>query len=270
MRASNSSSISPLAARSLQLVGTIMIVSFALDALTLLFPPNVTQVSWRLGFTSQVIDRGVIPLVGLAFVLAGLWISSMATESGLDSPVENLLKTGSVILAAVLGVTFLLIAPIHAADTIRSRNQAMRTIEQQASQAETRLSSSQFESGLERRQNQFKSQIEQLINSPQDFERVVSQAPAQQADLLRGFKQDPNALNEYIQRQATNLPKEARKQIRERKMQAEKQTQERAVKSIARSFSSGLLAIGYLGIGWTGLTGGMSGGRKRRRKAAGL
>lgn len=270
MRASNSSTISPLAARSLQLVGTIMIVSFALDALTLLFPPNVTETSWRLGFTSQVIDRGVIPLVGLAFVLAGLWISSMATESGLESPVQNLLKSGSVILAAVLGVTFLLIAPIHAADTIRSRNQAMRTIDQQASRAETRLESPQFEAGLERRQNQFKSQIEQLINSPQDFERVVSQAPEEQANLLRGFKQDRNALNKYIQERATNIPTQALQQIRNRKEGAEKQIQERAVKSIARSFSSGLLAIGYLGIGWTGLTGGIGGARKRRRKAAGL
>lgn len=270
MRASNSSTISPLAARSLQLVGTIMIVSFGLDALTLLFPPNVTETSWRLGFTSQVIDRGVIPLVGLAFVLAGLWISSMATESGLDSPVQNLLKSGSIILAAVLGVTFLLIAPIHAADTIRSRNQALRTIDQQAKQAESRLESPQFEAGLEQRQNQFKSQIEQLINSPQDFERVVSQAPAQQADRLREFKQDPNALNEYIQQQATNIPKEALQRIRDRKLEAENQTKERAVKSIARSFSSGLLAIGYLGIGWTGLTGGMGGAKKRRRKAAGL
>jgi len=270
MRASNSSTISPLAARSLQLVGTIMIVSFALDALTLLFPPNVTQVSWRLGFTSQVIDRGVIPLVGLAFVLAGLWISSMATESGLESPVQNLLKTGSVILAAVLGVTFLLIAPIHGADTIRSRNQAMRVIDQQASQAETRLSSPQFEAGLERRQNQFKSQIEQLINSPSDFDRVLSQAPEEQADLLRGFKENRNSLDEYVDRQARNIPTQALQQIRERKQEAEKRTQERAIKSIARSFSSGLLAIAYLGIGWTGLTGGMGGARKRRRKAAGL
>jgi len=270
MRASNSSPISPLAARSLQLVGTIMIVSFALDALTLLFPPNVTEASWRLGFTSQVIDRGVIPLVGLAFVLAGLWISSMATESGLDSPVQNLLKTGSVILAAVLGVVFLLIAPIHAADTIRSRNQAIRTIEEQASRTETRLESPQFEAGLQQRQNQFKSQIEQLINSPEDFDRVVSQAPEEQADLLRGFKEDRNSLDEYVDRQARNIPTQALQRIRERKQEAQKQTQERAVKSIARSFSSGLLAIGYLGIGWTGLTGGMGGARKRRRKAAGL
>jgi len=192
----------------------------------------------------------------------------MATESGLDSPVQNLLKSGSVILAAVLGVTFLLIAPIHAADTIRSRNQAMRTIDQQASQAETRLSSAQFEAGLERRQNQFKSQIEQLINSPSDFDRVVSQAPEEQADLLRGFKENRNSLDEYVDRQARNIPTQALQQIRERKQEAEKRTQERAVKSIARSFSSGLLAIGYLGIGWTGLTGGMGGARKRRRKAA--
>ncbi len=194
----------------------------------------------------------------------------MATESGLDSPVQNLLKTGSVILAAVLGVVFLLIAPIHAADTIRSRNQAIRTIEEQASRAKTRLESPQFEAGLQQRQNQFKSQIEQLINSPEDFDRVVSQAPEEQADLLRGFKEDRNSLDEYVDRQARNIPTQALQRIRERKQEAQKQTQERAVKSIARSFSSGLLAIGYLGIGWTGLAGGMGGARKRRRKAAGL
>ncbi|MDL5044694.1 HpsJ family protein [Oscillatoria amoena NRMC-F 0135] len=99
MKATNSGTISNLAARALQLVGIVMIASFLLDALTLLFPPNLTNVQWRLSFTSQLIDRGVIPLVGTALLLAGLWLSSDPADSSSTSSGQSFLRGVSLVLA---------------------------------------------------------------------------------------------------------------------------------------------------------------------------
>ena len=266
----NSSSISPLVARSVQLVGLVMIVSFMLDAITLLYPPNLVNVQWRLGYTSQIVDRGVIPLVGLAFVLAGMWVNS---SSGSSNSGQDLLRTGSVVLASILGATFLLMAPLHAVDTIRNRNQVLANIERQASRAEARLENQlenpQFQANLEQRQNQFVTQVEALISDEERLEELLSsgQVSERQANLLEQFQENPGAIDEFAEQQATQLPSRALSQIRERKLQAQRQVRQTAVRSISRALSSGLLAIAYIGIGWTGLTGGIgSAGRPRKRR----
>ena len=266
----NSSPISPLVARSLQLVGVVMIVSFMLDAVTLLYPPNLVNVQWRLGYTSQIVDRGVIPLVGIAFVLAGIWVNSSSESSG---SLQNLLKTGSVVVASVLGVMFLLIAPLHAVDTIRNRDQVLSNIEQQASRAENRLENQlnnpQFQANLEQRQEQFVNQIQELIANEQRLDELLAsgEVSEQQADLLTQFKENPGAIEEFAEQQAGRLPNNALGEIRQRKLRAERQIGQTAVRSLSRALSSGLLAVAYIGIGLTGLTGGIGGaGRLRKRR----
>lgn len=273
MKATNSSTTSLLAARALQLVGIIMIASFLLDALTLLFPANLTNVQWRLSFTSQLIDRGVIPLVGTALLLAGLWLSSDPTETGTSSG-SGLLRGIAVGLALVVGVIYLIVAPLHTIDTIRDRNLALRRIEQEATQAETQLQaqlgSTQFQAELERQQSQFRTQVNELLSNDAQLEQLLSsgQVAPEQANLLRQFKDNPAALDQFVNQQTQELPERALTRIRSGRREAEQQAQVRTVKSISRGISSLLLAIGFLGIAWTGIGGGL-GGRPRtgRRKS---
>ena len=263
----NSSPIFPLVARSLQLVGLVAIVSFLLDATTLLYPPNLANVQWRLGYTSQIVDRGVVPLVGLAFFLVGIWVNS-SSESSNSGQTQNLLKTGSVVLASILGVAFLFVAPLHAVDTIRNRDLALGNIEQQASRAEDRLETPQFRENLERQRDRFVTQIQELISNEERLNEQIEsgQLPEQQINLLEQFKNNPGAIEEFADRQVSQLRSRTLRQIRERKLQAQRQVRQTAVRSISRAFSSGLLAIAYIGIGWMGLTGGASGARRPRKR----
>ncbi|MBD2310473.1 hypothetical protein H6G20_02135 [Desertifilum sp. FACHB-1129] len=274
MKATNSGTISNLAARALQLVGIVMIASFLLDALTLLFPPNLTNVQWRLSFTSQLIDRGVIPLVGTALLLAGLWLSSDPADSSSTSSGQSFLRGVSLVLAWILGVTYLIVTPLHTIDTIRDRNLALTRIEQEATRAETQLQAEigrpEFRAELERQESQFKTQVNELLRNDEQLNQLLSsgQVAPEQANLLQEFRSNPAALDQFVTQQTQALPERALARIRTGRREAEEQAQIRTVKSISRGLSSLLLAVGFVGIGWTGISGGM-GGRPRtgRRKS---
>ena len=80
-----SSFLTPLA---LKTAGAVLILSSLIDLVFMLcFPPEnlVLEGSrWWLYATSQLVDRGLLPLVGIAFVVAGDWIEIVSTEDGGD------------------------------------------------------------------------------------------------------------------------------------------------------------------------------------------
>ncbi len=272
MKATNSSPNTNLAVRALQLVGLIMIVSFLLDLLTLFIPPDLLNTQWRLNFTTQVIDRGVIPLVGVVFLLIGMWFSESVGNGSSRS--ANLSKVVAVILSLILGVLYLGVAPLHGIDTIRDRNLSLRRVEQEATRAETQLQSQvnnpQFQAQIEQQQQQFKSQVSELLSDEQRLNELISsgQIAGPQADLLQEFKANPQALDQFVEQQSQDLPDRALTRIRETRRNAEQEIQLRSAKSVSRSLSSGLLAIAFLGIAFTGFTGGVK-RTKGRRKTAG-
>ena len=75
MQPTVSSFLTPLA---LKTAGAVLILSSLIDLVFMLcFPPEnlVLEGSrWWLYATSQLVDRGLLPLVGIAFVVTGDWI----------------------------------------------------------------------------------------------------------------------------------------------------------------------------------------------------
>ncbi|MDJ1178408.1 HpsJ family protein [Roseofilum sp. BLCC_M91] len=266
MKAS-SNPISPLASRSLQLVGLVMIVSFIIDILIIAIPPELLSPQWRLSFTSQFIDRGVIPLVGVALLLGGVWIKE---SEGTSSSKQGMLRSAAVLVSLVLGIVYLLVVPLHSIDTVRSRNRALRNLEAQAQQAEEQLQAQldnpQFRAGLDQRREQFRTQINTLISNEEQFQQALEQAPEQQAQLLEQFRSDPGAIDTFINEQVDALPQRARSQIEQEKTQREERAQVTTLKSMSQSMNGALLAIGYLGIGLAGVQLGGGGKRKKRRR----
>lgn len=258
---------SSLASRSLQLVGLVMIVSFVIDILIIFFPPNLLSPQWRLGFSSQLIDRGVIPLVGVALLLGGIWIKDSEGTSGSK---QGMLRSAAVLVSLILGIVYLLVVPLHSIDTVRSRNRALRNLEAQATQAEeqldAQLTNPQFEAALDQRREQFKTQINTLINNPEQYEQALEEAGEEQAELLRQFKDNPAAIDDFINRQVNALPQQARSRIENEKTQREERAQVTTVKSMSQAMNGALLAVGYLGVGLTGVQLGGGGGRKKRRR----
>lgn len=239
---------SPFTALALKTVGLIIIVSSLVNIIILPIPYNLLQRNWQLAFATQVADQGIYPLVGIAFLLAGYWVSNnegaaptQRKSSGQD------LRFWAFLLSSLLGLIFLLLVPLHFSNILLQSNQELDQIKQQTTQAQTQLDSET-------------QQVNALLNDPQklaELDKVIESGKVQgpqlaQAQALReqlqGFKKDPKALKQRI---------DAKKaEITNKKQEAENLTKTNALKSGLRTcLISLLLAIGYITVGWTGLRG---------------
>ncbi|MFH7025633.1 MAG: HpsJ family protein [Heteroscytonema crispum UTEX LB 1556] len=256
------------AARTLKVVGIILMLSFLLDFLILMFPFQPTDRGWQIDLATALVDRGIVPMVGLGMLFAGYWIGS--TEAG-DRSQGIDLRVPSLILSSILGLMFLLIFPLHLNNVRQASTQAVSRITQEADQAENQLKgqltqlqaqlgNEQVKAQLEKQKTQVKAQFTELLKDEQKYKQALEnpQLPAAQKELLKKFKANPQELDKFIAQQSDpqGLANERLNLIRQRKEEAEKQAKQSAWKSGVRiGMSSLLLSIGYIIIGWTGLRG---------------
>lgn len=235
---------SPFAALTLKTVGLIMIVSSLLDYIILAIPFNPLQREWQLALTTQMVDRGVVPLVGIALLVAGYWMSNDSGASDARSPALDL-RLWAFLLASLLGLIFLILVPLHFNNIRLQSNQAIQRISQQATQAETQLQSQTQQIDALVKDNQRLTELERAIASGQVQGEQLARLQALRQQL-QAFKQDPQSLNKQVEAAQT--------QIRSGKLEAEKRARTEALKlGLRTGLSSLLLAIGYSVIGWTGL-----------------
>ena len=98
---------SPLAAISLKLVGAITILAALIDFITLLFPPEFGDRAWQLATTTQLVDRGIVPLVGIALLFTGYWIDSSLGNAPRRMSLATDPRFWICLLACLLGLAFL-------------------------------------------------------------------------------------------------------------------------------------------------------------------
>ncbi|TAF11242.1 MAG: hypothetical protein EAZ77_01295 [Nostocales cyanobacterium] len=267
---------------ALKVIGIVCILSFFVDFVILLMGFSPTDKQAQIGLATALVDRGIVPLVGLGMISAAYWFDNAeaggSNRSGLD------LRFPSLILSSILGLMFLLIFPLHLNNVRQASTQRVNQISQDAQQAETQLNNqlSQFlnqlnndqaKAQLEQVRNQAKEQFTALIKDEQKYKQALEnpQLPAEQKELLKKFKANPQELDKFIAQQTdpSEVAKQRLNQIRQRKEEAEKQAKDGAWKSGLRiGISSLLLSIGYIIIGWTGLKGmGALQGAKRKAPA---
>ncbi|WP_414549613.1 HpsJ family protein [Anabaena sp. CCY 0017] len=274
------------AALTLKVVGIILVLSFLLDFLILLLPFQPTDRSWQINLATALVDRGIVPLVGIGMLFVGYWIDSVGDGDGQspaygDRPKPIDIRFPVLILSSILGLIFLLIFPLHLNNVRQASAQNVEQIRQEASQAETQLQSqlSQFQAQinneqgkaqLEQLRNQARNQFTELLKNEQTYQQALNnpQLPAAQKELLKKFKENPAELDTFIAQQTDPqaLATQRITQIRQRKEEAEKQARDNAWKSGIRiGISSLLLSIGYMIIGWTGLRsmGALQGGKRK-------
>ncbi|MBW4559891.1 MAG: HpsJ family protein [Mojavia pulchra JT2-VF2] len=250
----------------LKVVGIILILSFLVDFLIFLLPFQPTDRGWQINLATAVVDRGIVPLVGLGMLFAAYWFENV--EDG-DRPQGIDLRFPALILASILGLLFLLIFPLHLNNVRQASTQTVTQINQDAEQAENQLknqlaqfqaqlNNEQGKAQLEQLRNQARSQFAELLKDEQKYKQALEnpQLPAAQKELLRKFKANPQELDKFIAQQTDpqGLANQRLNQIRQRREEAEKQARDNAWKSGLRiGISSLLLSIGYIIIGWTGL-----------------
>ncbi|MBD2412917.1 hypothetical protein FACHB389_06165 [Nostoc calcicola FACHB-389] len=266
-------------ALTVKVVGIICILSFFVDFLILLLPFQPTDRAWQINLATALVDRGIVPLVGLGLLFAGHWIGS--ADAGSDRPQGVDLRFPALILSSILGLMFLLIFPLHLNNVNQAKNQTINRITQEADQAEVQLNNrlsqlqaqlntEQGKAQLEQLRSQTKAQFTELLKDEQRYKQALesSQIPPNIKDLLKKAKTDPQALDKAIEQQTDiqTLRTQQLSQIRQRRDETVNQAKDTAWKSGLRiGISSLLLSIGYIIIGWTGLRsrGALQGGKPK-------
>ncbi|NJK37882.1 MAG: hypothetical protein HC920_09040 [Oscillatoriales cyanobacterium SM2_3_0] len=277
MKATTSRQFSSTAAQLTKLIGGILILSSLVDYLTLLFPLNLMDRAWQLSTATQLVDRGIVPMVGIALVIVGFWMDTVVS-GGSQKPTKPLtdLRFWIAILSTILGLLYLLLFPLHLNNTRLARAEALSQISQQANQAETqldtRLGSDQFQQQVTERKTQLRNQFSQLLQNEQQLNQLIESGnlPQPVQDALEEAKTNPASLDRFLEQQADSLPDQLKTQIQERKQELEQEAKSRSFKSsLQTGLSSLLLSIGYIVIGWTGLkTLGILGGGRRKPTAS--
>ncbi|MDJ0579935.1 HpsJ family protein [Crocosphaera sp.] len=249
---------------ALKLIGVVFVLSSMLDYLTILIPPNLASQSWKIGAVAGIVDRGVVPLVGMAFVMVGYLIDGLATANNapLKKPGSKFnLKLPVYILSAFLGLLFLLAVPFHLSNLNSAKTDALARIEQGAGQGAEQIQ--QFLTQVDTlsknpgRLNEQVQRLNQVIESGQAQGRQLN---AQQLETLRQQRQQLQGLRdlaknpEDYKKRTDELKNQLETQLRERSKQAESQATTQALKQSLRiGLSSLMLAIVYSVIGWIGL-----------------
>ncbi|MTJ09854.1 HpsJ family protein [Anabaena sp. UHCC 0204] len=269
---------------SLKLVGIICILSFGLDFLFLLFPFQPTDKLWQINLFRNLVERGIVPMVGIGIILTAYWVDSF-DESGRSSPLS--LKLPTFIISSLLGLIFLLIFPLHLNNVNQVKVQALARINEESGQLEnqvtaqlaqiqTQLGNNEVKAAVEKQRTalkeQLSTQLNELVRDDVKYNQALNnpQLPAAQKDLLKKYKANPKALDDFIAQQTDpqQLAVQRTTQIRTQKEQRLKKTQEDAVKELRIGISSLLLSIGYIVIGWTGLKGmGVLQGSSKRKSS---
>ncbi|MFW9260329.1 hypothetical protein HUN01_23945 [Nostoc edaphicum CCNP1411] len=266
-------------ALTVKVVGIICILSFFVDFLILLLPFQPTDRVWQINLATALVDRGIVPLVGLGLLFAGYWFDS--ADAGSDRPQGIDLRLPALIISSILGLMFLLIFPLHLNNVNQAKTQTLNRITQEADQAETQLNTrlsqlqaqlntEQGKAQLEQLRNQTKAQFSEILKDEQRYKQALesAQIPANIKELLKKAKTDPQVLEKAIEQQTDiqTLQTQQLSQVRQRRDEALQQAKDTAWKSGLRiGISSLLLSIGYIIIGWTGLRGrgAVQGGKPR-------
>jgi hypothetical protein len=246
MQPTVSSFLTPLA---LKTAGAVLILSSLIDLVFMLwFPPEnlVLEGSrWWLYATSQLVDRGLLPLVGIAFVVAGDWIRIVSTEDGGDR--GNSWRIGTFSLASLLGSIFILIIPFQVITTNDFKSQDLKKIGEEVTQIEQGI-----KSNLQQISAQSKDKIKaQIVTIDKELKSGLAQG-----ERLSGLQITKSKLEllltdpkKFAQESEQNL-----QQLQKQKQKQEALASERMIKTgIRTSLASFLLAIAYITIGWTGL-----------------
>ena len=239
MQPTVSSFLTPLA---LKTAGAVLILSSLIDLIFMLcFPPETLVLEgsrWWLYATSQLVDRGLLPLVGIAFVVAGDWIEIVSTEDGGDR--GNMRRIATFSLASLLGLIFILIIPFQIMTTNDFKSQDLKKIGDEASQV----------------QQGIKSNLQQIDALSKD--KVKEQLVAIDKELAIGQAQGERLANLQLNKLLLTDPKKFAQKA-EQNLQVQKQKRETQVSTrmiqtgVRTSLASFLLAIAYITIGWTGL-----------------
>ncbi len=242
---------SPLAATSLKLVGAITILAALIDFLTLLFPPEFGNRGWQLATTTQLVDRGIVPLVGIALLFTGYWIDSSLGRVPRRVSLALDARFWTCLLSCLLGLIFLMTTVLHPNNVRIQSREALAQVDKEATQATSELEA-RLQSDLSAR----RTQISALLENEEQLQAAIASGELDEAQRaqIEKFRSNPAELQKFLDSQVGEAQTQLQTKIGEQKKDAESELRSEALKATIRvTLSSLLLCIGYTYIGWQGL-----------------
>ena len=250
----SSSKIANFTSLCLKTIGVILVLTSLLDYVTSFFPFQGSDALWQIELVSQVVDRGIVPMVGIAFIVLSYWVESNLSKVTISKGFD--LRLPAFCLSLILGVVFFLLIPWHLNNLRVISSQNLAQIDASTEEAQS-LISQRYEQ-LKNPQNvqliaQRIEDIDQALNSgkldgvtinPEQRQQLTS--TKQQLESLSRNAKDPAILDARLNEAQTKLRTETLEQKSRTKTEAIKQ-------GLRTGISSLLLAIGYLLMGWFGL-----------------
>lgn len=242
----------------LKLVGSILILSALIDFITLLIPIKAQDNAWVASTFTQMVDRGIIPMIGLALLFLSYFLESGSIASERSKPFLSL-RFWALALSTLLGLAFLFIAPLHMNNTRILAEQSSKQIDDRAAnltadlnskvqQRQDQLTAALKDEKQRQQLDQQLTQIGQAIASGQLKGDQLAQATQAQKELQQ-LKSDPSA----IESKAKDFRNQGLIKITDEQKQLKAQAETDFRKTSVRvGLSSLLLALGYSIIAWTG------------------
>lgn len=240
----------------LRVVGYILIISSLLDYITLLATANFQDKQNLALAITQLVDRGVIPMIGLALAMAGAWLEANATGTDRAKPFTSL-KFWALVISGLLGLLFLMAVPVHFNNTANAADDAVKTMNQEAEKAKGQLA---------QQVEQRKAQLGELLKDSAKFDAeskkldealATNQIPPEQLPQLQQLQKDLKELKanpSLLETKAKDSSDKALIQIRDQQQKKEQQIRGEALRINLKTGLSGLLlSIGYTLISWVGL-----------------
>lgn len=242
---------SPLAAISLKLVGAITIAASLIDFITLLFPANFGNRAWQVVTVTNLVDRGIVPLVGIALLFTGYWIDTSIGKSARRSNLAMDVRFWTCLLSCLLGLIFLLTTVFHQNNVRFQLREDLSQVEAGVEQATAEL-----EGRLNADLSQRKAQIDALLSDEDQLQSAIDSGSLDEAQLaqIERFRSNPQELDSFLTSQVSEAEEQLKIRIGEQQQSETSQIRLNSRKGLIRvTLSSLLLAIGYTFIGWSGL-----------------
>jgi ABC-type multidrug transport system fused ATPase/permease subunit len=244
---------------SLKLVGGIILISSLVDYISLAIPFNWQEDEWQINFTTQIVDRGIVPMLAVVLLLVGWWLSDNASSG--EQRTSSAMRLPVFIIASILGLIFLLLVPLHLSNISRASANALTQINQQVGEQEGRIET-------------FIEQLNNISQNPQQIRQEIArrnqaietgqvgnrQLTEQELQVLRNQREQLQQLLDLSQKPAElkqrlqEIQERLQTQLRDLKLQQQNRAKTIALKqSLRTGVNSLMLAIGYIVIGWLGL-----------------
>lgn len=242
----------------LKLLGGILLISALINYIFLLLNPQWADPNWQITVTNSAVDQGIIPLIAIAFLLIGWWI----TDNQDPAKPNNTVRLPVFIIASILGLVYLLLVPLHFGNINRVSGDLFSQMDQRIAQQEAQIQGFVAElEAISKNPEQLKQEIEQRNQviaaggniggqqlNPQQLQLITTQRDQLQQILNLSGK--PEELKAKFQEVRNNLESELKKAVEQEKRKAQSLALQQSLKT---SISSLMLAIAFIVVGWLGL-----------------